>query len=82
MNRKARSQVFSLISTLKWKMTATNSNTQVSRCESSDEIMAYADERLADKDWLKKYEEENKENKWLEKELWKRLDGTVEVKSW
>ena len=29
------------------------------RCESSDEIMAYADERLADEHWLKKYEAEN-----------------------
>ena len=55
---------------------------QVSRCESSDEIMAYADEPLADKDWLKKYEAENEENKRLEEELRKRLDGTVEVKSW
>ena len=55
---------------------------QASRCESSDEIMAYADEPLADEDWLKKYEAENEENKRLEEELQKRLDGTVQVKSW
>ena len=55
---------------------------QVSRCESSDEIMAYADEPLAAEDWLKKYEAENEENKRLEEVLQKRLDGTVQVKSW
>ena len=55
---------------------------QASRCESSDKIMAYADEPLADEDWLKKYEAENEENKRLEEELRKRLDGTVQVKSW
>ena len=38
------------------------SESQASRCESSDEIMAYADEPLADDDWLKKYEAENEEN--------------------
>jgi len=58
------------------------SESQASRCESSDEIMAYADEPLADEDWLKKYEEENEENKRLEEELQKRLDGTVQVESW
>ena len=55
---------------------------QASQCESSDEIMAYADEPLADEEWLKKYEAENEENKRLEEELQKRLDGTVQVKSW
>ena len=51
---------------------------QASRCESSDEIMAYADEPLADEDWLKKYEAENEENKRLEEELQK--DWTVQFK--
>ena len=55
---------------------------QASRCESSDEIMAYADEPLADENWLKKYEAENEENRRLEQELQKRLDGTVQVESW
>ena len=58
------------------------SESQASRCESSDEIMAYADEPLADEDWLKKHEAENEEDKCLEQELQKRLDGTVEVESW
>ena len=44
-----------------------------SRCESSEDIMAYADEPLADKEWLKKYEAENEENKRLEQELQTRL---------
>lgn len=53
-----------------------------SRCESFDDIMAYADEPLADEEWLKKYEAENEENKRLEQELQARLDGTVQVESW
>ena len=53
-----------------------------SRCESADDIMAYADEPLADEEWLKKYEEENQENKRLEQELQGRLDGAVRVESW
>ena len=56
---------------------------QASRCESSDEIMAYADEPLTDEDWLKRYVAESQENKRLEEEeLQKSLDGTVQVKSW
>ena len=35
--------------------------------------MAYADERLADEEWLKKYEAENEENKRLEQEFQARL---------
>ena len=34
-----------------------------SHCESKEDIMAYTDEPLADKEWLKKYEAENEENK-------------------
>ena len=55
---------------------------QASRCESSDDIMAHADEPLANEDWIKKYEAENEENKRLEQELEKILDGTVQVESW
>ena len=44
-----------------------------SRCESSDDIMAYADEPLADEEWIKKYEAGNEENKRLEPELQARL---------
>lgn len=51
------------------------------RSESSGEI-AYADEPLADEEWLKRYEKEKKENERLEKELWDRLSGTVQVETW
>ena len=34
-----------------------------SHCESTEDIMAYADEPLADEEWLKKYEAENEKNK-------------------
>ena len=44
-----------------------------SRCESSDDTMAYPDELLADEEWLKKNEAENEENKRLEQELQARL---------
>ena len=40
-----------------------------SHCESTEDIMAYADEPLADNEWLKKYEAENEENKRLEQEF-------------
>lgn len=49
--------------------------------ESCDE-MAYADEPLADEEWLKKYSEEVKENEELERMLQKRLDGTEHADSW
>ena len=49
--------------------------------ESIDE-MGYADKPLADEEWLKKYNEEVKENEDLEKMLAKRLDGTEHVDSW
>jgi len=49
--------------------------------ESCDE-MAYADEPLADEEWLKKYSEEVKENEELERTLQKRLDGTEHADSW
>ena len=57
---------------------------QGSHSESDESIdeMGYADEPLADEDWLKKYNEEVKENKDLEKKLQKRLDGTEHVDSW
>ena len=51
---------------------------QVSR----EEIHAYADEPLADEEWLKNYEREGEENKKLEQALQARLDGTEQVGSW
>ena len=48
--------------------------------EDSDE--AYADEPLADEEWLEIYEEERKANEELEKQLLHRLNGTEEVSKW
>ena len=42
------------------------------------EEMAYVDEPLADEEWLKRYNEEVKENE----DLQKRLDGTEHADSW
>ena len=51
--------------------------------ESLDEMAyMYADEPLADEEWLKTYNEEVKENEDLERMLQKRLDGTEHVDSW
>ena len=44
--------------------------------------IAYADEPLADEEWLKKYEEEDDETNKLEQELRKRLEGSFQVDSW
>ena len=44
--------------------------------------IAYADEPLADEEWLKKYEEEDDETNKLEQELRERLEGSFQVDSW
>ena len=49
--------------------------------ESIEEI-ANTDEPLADEEWLKRYNEEVKQNEELERMLQKRLDGTEHVDSW
>ena len=49
--------------------------------ESIKEI-ANTDEPLADEEWLKRYNEEVKQNEELERMLQKRLDGTEHVDSW
>ena len=41
-----------------------------------------ADEPIADAEWLKEYEKEQKENEKLERMLEKRLNGTTRVDSW
>jgi len=46
------------------------------------ELEAYADEPLADDDWLAIYEEERKADEELEKQLQDRLNGTEEVGKW
>ena len=46
------------------------------------ELEAYADEPLADDDWLAIYEEERKADEELEKQLQERLNGTEEDGKW
>ena len=46
------------------------------------ELEAYADEPLADDDWLAIYEEERKSDEELEKQLQERINGTEEVSKW
>ena len=53
-----------------------------SHCESTEDIMAYTDEPLADEEWLKKYEGENEKNKRLEQELQAILEGAIQVETW
>lgn len=50
--------------------------------DSEDNAYAYADEPLADSEWLVEYEREVKANKDLEKKLQRRLDGTELVDTW
>ena len=51
-------------------------------CESLKNDIAYADEPLADEEWLKMYEEEVDETNKLEQELRERLDRMkIEVKA-
>ena len=47
-----------------------------------NELEAYADEPLADDEWLAIYEDERKADEELEKRLQNRLDGTEEVSKW
>ena len=61
-----------------WK---SDRESQVS-CESRENDIAYANEPLADEEWLKKYEEEDDETNKLEQELRERLEGSVQVDSW
>ena len=43
---------------------------------------AYADEPIADEEWLAMYEEEKSKNEELEEKLQKCLNGTEEVGEW
>ena len=60
------------------------SRSMVSQSEKSLDScdMAYADEPLADEEWIEQYEKEVKENEELERMLEKRLNGTERVDSW
>ena len=59
---------------------ATSSQGSLESLDNCD--MAYADEPLADEEWIAQYEKEVKENEDLERKLEKRLNGTEEVDSW
>ena len=50
--------------------------------DSSNDDNAYADEPLADAEWLERYQEEMKANKELKRSLKDRLQGKVERKEW
>ena len=43
---------------------------------------AYADEPMADEEWLENYNRQERERLELEEKLKKRLDGSVEVSEW
>ena len=45
-------------------------------------LEAYADDLLADEEWLKLYENKRKEEEALEKTLQKRLNGAENVRDW
>ena len=47
-----------------------------------DSLEPYADEPLADEEWLENYRREQAENAELEKELTKRLNNSVRVADW
>ena len=57
-----------------------NSSAAVSEKEGTQE--AYANNPLADEEWLELYERERKEEEALEKMLQKRLNGTEKVQDW
>jgi hypothetical protein len=44
--------------------------------------LAYADEPLADEEWLANYNKQEKERLEIEKKLCKRLDGSVQLSEW
>ena len=47
-----------------------------------DSLEPYADEPLADEEWVENYRREQAENEELEKELTKRLNNSVRVADW
>ena len=54
----------------------------VQKSHVSEDELGYADEPLADEEWLVNYEREEEENRELEERLQARLDGMVQVTSW
>ena len=48
-------------------------------CEDDDTLEPYADEPIADEEWLKRYRKEQEEKRRLEEDLTKRLENRVRV---
>ena len=57
-----------------------NSSSAASDEEATQEV--YADDPLADEEWLELYEQGRKKEEALEKTLQKRLNGTEKVRDW
>ena len=57
-------------------------NSSFAASDEEDTHKAYADDPLADEEWLELYEQERKEEEALEKTLQNRLNGTEEVRDW
>jgi len=73
----------SILKSQKWKLEvegSPNSSYMASDEEGMQE--AYADDLLADEEWLALYERDRKEEEVLEKMLQKRLNGTEKVRNW
>ena len=51
-------------------------------CEDDDTLEPYADEPIADEEWLKRYRKEQEEKRRLEEDLTKRLENRVRVSGW
>ena len=51
-------------------------------CEDDDTLEPYADEPIADEEWLKRYRKEQEEKRRLEENLTKRLENRVRVSEW
>ena len=51
-------------------------------CEDDDTLEPYADEPIADEEWLKRYRKEQQEKRRLEEDLTKRLENRVRVSGW
>ena len=50
--------------------------------EENNAGLAYADEPLADDEWLQNYNRQERERLELQEKLGRRLDGSVEVSEW
>ena len=51
-------------------------------CEDGNTLELYADEPIADEEWIKRYRKEQEEKRRLEEDLTKRLENRVRVSGW